>query len=70
MSEAPTTTMVAAAVVATTISDEEVADEDEYAEAAEEITMTIMILSKVSHVTTVKKRSLFLRLQGAQEKWK
>jgi hypothetical protein len=43
MSEAPTTTMVAAVAAVTTIRDEEVADEDEDAdaEAAEEIIMVI-----------------------------
>jgi hypothetical protein len=46
MSEAPTATMVAAAAAATTIPDKEVANEyeDEDAEAAEQIIMTIMIM--------------------------
>jgi hypothetical protein len=43
MSETPTTRMVASAGAATTIPDDEIADEDEDAEATEDIIMIRMI---------------------------
>jgi hypothetical protein len=43
MSETPATTMVAAAAATTTIPDEKVADQDEDAEATEDIIMIRMI---------------------------
>jgi hypothetical protein len=69
MSEAPKTTM--AAVAATiTLLDEAVAGKDEDAEAAEEIIMIIMIINKNHMLQLRQEGSLFLGLQGAQEKWK